>query len=75
MLLQRGLTMAKEYIKDFYGKVLGYLETQGTKTTVRDFYGKVLGTYDSRDNFTRDFYGKVISKGNTVVGLLYKNQK
>ena len=67
--------MAKEYIKDFYGKVLGYLETQGTKTTVRDFYGKVLGTYDSRDNFTRDFYGKVISKGNTVVGLLYKNQK
>ena len=46
--------MAKEYIKDFYGKVLGYLETQGTKTIARDFYGKVLGSYDSRDNFTRD---------------------
>ncbi len=67
--------MAKEYIKDFYGKVIGYLETQGTKTTARDFYGKVLGSYDSRDNFTRDFYGKVVSRGNTVVGLLYKNQK
>lgn len=67
--------MAKEYIKDFYGKVIGYLETQGTKTIARDFYGKVLGSYDSKDNFTRDFYGKVVSRGNTVVGLLYKNQK
>ena len=25
--------------------------------------------------YIKDFYGKVISRGNTVVGLLYKNQK
>lgn len=67
--------MAKEYIKDFYGRVIGYTETQGTKTYARDFYGKVLGSYDSRDGFTRDFYGKVVSRGNTVTGLIYKNQK
>ena len=67
--------MSKEYIKDFYGKVLGYLETQGTKTYARDFYGKVLGSYDTRDGFTRDFYGKVIARGNVVVGLIQQSKK
>ena len=64
--------MAKEYIRDFYGHILGSTETVGTKTTVRDFYGRILGTYDTRDDKTRDFYGRILSNGNTVVGLLYK---
>lgn len=67
--------MAKEYIKDFYGRVLGTLDTQGTKTTARDFYGNVVGSYDSRDDCTRDFYGRVVTKGNSVVGLIYQAQK
>ena len=66
--------MAKEYVKDFYGRVLGYLETQGTKQYARDFYGKVVGTYDSKDKFTRDFYGRVLTQGNTLMGLLYKGK-
>lgn len=64
--------MAKEFIKDFYGRVLGTVETIGTKQVVKDFYGKVVATYDTKDNFTRDFYGRVVSKGNTAVGMLYK---
>lgn len=64
--------MAKEYIRDFYGRILGSTETVGTKTTVRDFYGRILGTYDTRDDKTRDFYGRIVSNGNTLVGLLYK---
>ena len=64
--------MAKELIKDFYGKVLGSVETTGTRKIARDFYGKVLGSYDSKDDKTRDFYGKVITKGDTVVGLIYR---
>lgn len=67
--------MAKEYIKDFYGKVLGTLDTQGTKITARDFYGNVVGSYDSKDDCTRDFYGRVVTKGNSVVGLIYQAQK
>lgn len=66
--------MAKEFVRDFYGKILGTTETIGTKTTVRDFYGRILGTYNSVDDYTRDFYGRIISKGNTVVGLLYKGK-
>ena len=67
--------MAKEYIKDFYGRVLGYTETIGTKQYARDFYGRVLGSYDPKDNFTRDFYGKVVARGNTLVGLIYAQKK
>ena len=64
--------MAKEFIKDFYGRILGTTETNGTKTIVKDFYGRILGTYDSKDDYTRDFYGRIISKGNIAAGLVYK---
>ncbi len=67
--------MAKEFIKDFYGRILGTTETTGTKTVARDFYGRILGTYDSKDDTTRDFYGRIVSKGNTVVGLIYNNKR
>ena len=67
--------MAKEYVKDFYGRIMGSIETQGTKQTARDFYGRILGTYNSSDNFTRDFYGRVLTKGNTLVGLIYSAKK
>lgn len=67
--------MAKEYVKDFYGRIMGSIETRGTKQTARDFYGRILGTYNSSDNFTRDFYGRVLTKGNTLVGLIYSAKK
>lgn len=62
----------RELVKDFYGKVIGSIETVGTKQIARDFYGKVLGRYDSADNKTRDFYGKILTSGNTLMGLLFK---
>ena len=62
----------RELIKDFYGRVIGSIETQGTKQIARDFYGRIVGKYDSADNKTRDFYGRIVSTGNTLMGLLYK---
>lgn len=62
----------RELIKDFYGKVIGSIETQGTKQIARDFYGRIVGRYDSSDNRTRDFYGRILTTGNTLMGLLYK---
>lgn len=67
--------MAKEFIKDFYGKVIGSIETMGNKQVARDFYGRVLGTYDPTTNMTKDFYGRVVSRGNTLTGLIYKGKK
>lgn len=64
----------KELIKDFYGRIIGSIETQGTKQIARDFYGRIVGRYDSSDNKTRDFYGRIVSSGNTLMGLLYKKK-
>lgn len=61
----------KVQIKDFYGKILGTVETlaNGNKI-VRDFYGKILGKYDSRLDVTRDFYGRIIARGDQSAMLL-----
>ncbi len=68
--------VSKDAIRDFYGRILGFVETdrEGNQQ-VRAFSGIILGFYDKKNNCTRDFYGKIISKGNTAVGLLYKDQK
>lgn len=66
--------MAKEFVKDFYGRIIGSTEVEGSRTIVRDFYNRILGWYDSSDNTTRDFYGRIISKGNTAIGLIYKGK-
>lgn len=62
----------RELVRDFYGRIIGSIETDGTKQIARDFYGRILGRYDSKDNKTRDFYGRILTSGNTLMGLLYK---
>ena len=68
--------MAKEKITDFYGNILGYVETKpnGDKT-VTDFYGKILGYYDKKLNITTDFYRKKLANGDMAVGLIWSNKK
>jgi len=66
--------MAREFVKDFYGRILGSIETQGTKQIAKDFYGRILGTYNSTDDKTRDFYGRILTRGNTLMGLIYAQQ-
>ncbi len=67
--------MAKEFVRDFYGRILGSIETVGTKQIARNFYGKILGTYNSADDKTRDFYGRILTRGNTLMGLIYAEKK
>ena len=67
----------REQIRDFYKKILGYIDTDTTTgvKTVRNFYMKILGTYDPRDNKTRDFYKRIIGNGDLTMMLLYQDQK
>ena len=67
--------MAKQLIKDFYGRVLGSIEDVGTKQIARDFYGRILGTYNGVDDYTRDFYGRVLMRGNGLIGLVMSSKK
>lgn len=66
--------MAREYVKNFYGKILGSIETLSDgKKIARNFYGKIVGKYNPRDNYTRDFYGKIISQGDTLTALIFQD--
>ena len=64
--------ISKEPVREFNGKIMGFIETdrQGNQQ-VRDFYGRILGTYDKKMDVTRDFQGSILTRGNTVLGLLY----
>ena len=61
----------KEPIKDWQGKILGFIETESNGNKVlRDFYGRILGKYDKNSNVTRDFYGRQDGKGDVLMPLL-----
>lgn len=65
-----------EYIKNFLGQILGYVETDGNgNKAVYNFpLRQCLGYYKSATNVTTDFIGRVLGKGDFVVSLLYKEQ-
>lgn len=61
----------KEPIKDWQGKILGFIETESNGNKVlRDFYGRILGKYDKSLDVTRDFYGRQVGKGDVLMTLL-----
>ena len=61
----------KEPIKDWQGKILGFMETESNGNKVlRDFYGRILGKYDKSLDVTRDFYGRQVGKGEMLMTLL-----
>jgi hypothetical protein len=62
----------KEKIKDWTGKIIGFIETDTTtgNKVVRDFYGRIKGKYNKRLNVTQDFYGRRVAKGDQVTMLL-----
>ena len=62
--------MAKEFVRDFYGRILGSLEDQGDRIIARDFPGRILGYYYKNENWTKDFYGRILSDGDTTAALI-----
>ncbi len=63
--------MTKEKIQDYTGKILGFVETDGSGNKVlRDFYGKILGKYNKSLDITQDFYGCQVAKGDCLMILL-----
>lgn len=68
--------ISKEPIRQQSGKIIGFIETdKDGNQQVRDFAGRILGYYDKKTNTSRDFYGRPKTRGNTIIGFLYKNIK
>lgn len=66
--------MIKNYIRNFYGQILGSIEEDNKGNKIgRDFYGRIVGRYDKSLNVTRDFYGRIVGKGDMLSALI--NQK
>lgn len=64
--------MERQTIRDFYGKILGYIETNsatGIKKAT-NFQMLTLGTYDPNQNVTRDFYGRILANGDILASLI-----
>ena len=65
--------MARTNIKDFYGKIIGSIETDSQgNITAKDFYGKILGRFDKNQNVTKDFYGRILTTGDTTTALIWQ---
>ena len=63
--------MTKETIRDWTGKILGFIETDNEgKKTVRKFSGEIVGFYYPKRNVTTDFSGRMIAQGDCSSGLL-----
>ena len=61
----------KETLKDFYGRIIGTIETAANgDRTIKDFHGRILGKYEKARNVTKDFYGRVIGTGDLLTTLL-----
>lgn len=60
-----------EPIKDFYNRIIGYVDTKPNgDQTGYDFYKRIVGYYDKRANVTRDFYKRIVGRGNMLTGLI-----
>lgn len=68
----------KEYIRDFQSrKIIGILYTlDNGDIEAREFSSRrILGFYRASRDTTIDFYGRMVSKGNSVVNLIYDAAK
>lgn len=61
----------KQPIKDWRGKVIGFVEEDqiGNKV-IRDYQGRILGKYNKRLDITQDFHGHQVAKGDCIMMLL-----
>ncbi|MBR6549451.1 MAG: hypothetical protein IKT68_07925 [Clostridia bacterium] len=62
--------MAREPIKDWTGKIIGFTEWSGNKKWLSDFYGRKLGYYDRSADKTCEFGGRMVGKGDILMTLL-----
>ena len=63
-----GMAMRQVY-KDRDGRLLGWTDCAGARTTGRDRDGRLLGWYDVVRNETRDASGRLIGRGDLLARL------
>ena len=60
-----------ETIKEYSGRILGTIETDGRgNKTVKSYGGKILGYYDASQDVTKEFGGRILYRGDMASALL-----
>ena len=68
--------MTRYPLKDFEGRIIGYIEEQDNGDKVaKDFYGRIVGKYYKNTNKTHDFYGRIVGKGDLTSALINEANK
>ena len=63
--------MAKQYLKDGKGRILGWIEDSvNGKMYIRDWLGHICGWYKTASNTTYDKFGRLVGRGNLLISLL-----
>ena len=66
----------EEILKDFGGRIVGYIETSPNGDKVgKDFYRRIVGYYEASSNTTKDFYRRVVGKGDMLSALVWNSKK
>lgn len=68
----------EEFIRDFNTRqIIGIIRTKsnGDQVAIDFATRKILGFYRASRDATTDFLGRVLTRGNSVVSLIYKNKK
>ena len=63
----------RDYIHDFYGRIIGSLEKMPNgDVKARDRHGRILGTYVKALDITKDEHGRILTKGDTTSSLVWQ---
>ena len=63
--------MARNYIRLVGGRILGYVEDDGSgNKIVHDQSGVIVSKYTKSNDTTYDFYGRIIAFGDVATGAL-----
>lgn len=64
----------EDYIKEFNGQIIGVIRTEpnGDKIAFEFPSRKILGFYKKNMDITTDLLGRPVSRGDTVVSLIYR---
>ena len=60
----------RQELRDFGGRLIGWIERSGGRLEARDYSGRLRGWFEERQNETRDFTGRLVGRGNLLAALI-----
>jgi len=58
-------------LKDFYSRIIGYIEEKPNGDKIGyDFYNRIVGYYRKDLNVTQDYYRRIVARGDMLSGLV-----